>query len=275
MWQLLPQPVQAAYQSADAGNMPPVSFPVGDQAAGTLGPSIGLPPPSWLHPRDAGSGVSPGGHWTLPLSPTRQPSSSSHGNPLPAVPAPLALPGRQAPTIETQPQHPWASQVSPSMPGQGTVPSLQQLSPAMNLPPAQVSASIKGKIQHGDYIDFSELLTYDLQYRYLGLDDSQALETVDGKLSLAPKHKARHLSTLKLWLCAWHLYEDTLFSFYPHRYLELSHYWHHIASLDQCFPWAAMLSYDVQFCHRCAIQGLPFSNFYQQLYVMNLDATAA
>ena len=144
----------------------------------------------------------------------------------------------------------------------------------MSLPPAQVPASIRGKIQHSEYINLSELLAYDFQYRYSGLA-SQALEIVDGKLSLAPKCKARHLSTLHLWLWAWHLYKDTLLSFYPHRYLELSHYQYHIADLDQHFHWAVMLSYDAQFHHKCAVQGLPFSAFNQQLYVMTLDATAA
>ena len=101
------------------------------------------------------------------------------------------------------------------------------------------------------------------------------LEIVNDKLSLAPKCKARHLSTLQLWLHAWHLYEDTLLSFYPHRYLELSHYQWHIADLDQHFHWAAVLSYNVQFCHKYIVQGLPFSAFNQQLYVMTLNATAA
>ena len=138
----------------------------------------------------------------------------------------------------------------------------------------QVPVSIIGKIQCGEYINLSELLAYDFQYRYSGLDDSQALEIVYSKLSLDAKHKARHLSTLQLWLQAWHLYEDTLLSFFPHRYLELSHYQHHIADLDQHFHWAAMLSYDAQFHHKCAIQGLPFSTFDQQLYIMTLDTTA-
>ena len=133
-------------------------------------------PPSWSHPRDTASGVSIGGHQPLLLSPARQPSSSPHGNLLPVVPAPLALPDRQAPTIEAQPQHPWPPPVSLNMPGQGTASNLQQLSPAMSLPPVQVPASIRGKIQHSGYINLSELLAYDFQYRYSGLDDSQALE---------------------------------------------------------------------------------------------------
>ena len=102
-------------------------------------------------------------------------------------------------------------------------------------PPAQVPATIRGNVQHGEYIDHSELLAYDFQYKYSGLDNNQAIEIIDGKLSLAPKCKARHLSTLQLWIRAWHLYEDTLLSFYPNRYQKLLHYWYHIADLDQYF----------------------------------------
>ena len=275
VWQLLPQPGQVTPWPADAGNMPAVPPPAEEQVAGTPGANLGLPLPSWLHPRDTVSGVSPGGQQPLLLSPARQSSTSYQGNPLPAVSASLTLSDRQAPITEAQPQHPWPSPVSPGMQGQGLASSLQQMSLAMSIPPVQVPASIRGKIQCGEYIDLSELLAYDFQYRYSGLDDSKALEIVDSKLSLAPKCKAMHLSTLQLWLQAWHLYEDTLLSFYPHRYLELSHYWTHITDLDQCFHWAAVLSYDAQFHHRCAIQGLPCSTFDQQLYIMTLDATAA
>ena len=103
----------------------PQDHPLQEQAAGTSGANLDLPPPSWSHPRDTASGVSLGGHQPLLLSPARQPSSSSHGNTLPAVPATLALPDRQAPTIEALPQQPWSSPVSPSMPGQGPASSLQ------------------------------------------------------------------------------------------------------------------------------------------------------
>ena len=82
----------------------------------------------------------------------------------------------------------------------------------------------EGKIQWGEYVDLPELLAYDFQYQYSSLDESQALEVVDGKLSLVPKCRARHLSNLQLWLHAWHLYEDTVLSFYPYSYLELFHY---------------------------------------------------
>ena len=66
-----------------------------------------------------------------------------------------------------------------------------------------------------------------------------------------------------------------LFSvFYPSRYQELLYYQHHITDLDQCFHWAVVLSYDAQFWHTCAIQGLLFSTFDQQLYITMLDTMA-
>ena len=65
-----------------------------------------------------------------------------------------------------------------------------------------------------------------------------------------------------------------MLSFYPNRYMELSHYCRNISDLDQRFHWAAVLSYDAQFCHKCALHNLPLSAFDQQLYVTILDATA-
>ena len=73
----------------------------------------------------------------------------------------------------------WASPVSPSVlnpvPGTGC----QQLTPTASQPPAQVPPTIRGKVQHGEYKDHTELLAYDFQYKYSGLDDSQALEIID------------------------------------------------------------------------------------------------
>ena len=129
-------------------------------------------------------------------------------------------------------------------------------------------------VQCSEYINLSELLACDFQYKYSGLDDGQMLEIVDGKLLLAPKCKSRHLSLLQLWLKAWHIYKDTILSFFPNRYQELSHYQCHIMDLDQHFNWAAVLSYDAQFHHKCTMQGFPFSAFNQQLYMTMLDATA-
>ena len=259
--QLLPQPSQAAPQPVRGEESPAPPPLEASQAAGTSGTVVRLPSPSWLHTGDLEG--TPGA--LQPLSPSHagQHPVLHHGNPLPAV---LGLTARQGVAMEASPHQLWPFPASPVVP----VPLATN-----GLSMAQVPASLRGKIQWGEYVDLSELLAYNFQYQYSGLDESQALEVVDGKLYLAPKHRARHLSNLQLWLHAWHLYEDTVLSFFPHRYMELSHYWQHILDLDQHFHWAAVLSYDAQFQHKCAVHGLPFSTFDQQLYVTPLDTTAA
>ena len=88
----------------------------------------------------------------------------------------------QAASISSIPRaptsQPWASPANTGFPASPVTEGLT---------PAQVPAPLRGKIQWGEYVDLSELLAYYFQYRCSGLDDSQALEVVDGKLSLAPK----------------------------------------------------------------------------------------
>ena len=109
----------------------------------------------------------------------------------------VCLQGQQAmqPNVSSipraPPSQPWASPANTRFPA---------LPVTEGLIPAQVPAPLRGKIQRGEYVDLSELLVHDFQYWYSGLDDSQVLEVVDGKLSLAPKRKARHLLNLQLWL---------------------------------------------------------------------------
>ena len=226
----------------------PRPYPVSQQASPSL---------TWAQPDIPEA--APGPLQLLPL-----PHTGQQPMPLPTSP-PTSQVADGGSALRALTGQPWASPANTGFPA----------SPASEgLTPAQVPGQLKGKIQRGEYVDLSELLACDFQYRYSGLDDSQALEVVDGKLSLAPRCKNRHLSNLQLWLRAWHIYEDTLLSFYPHRYMELSHYRRHISDLDQRFHWAAILSYDAQFRHKCAIHNLPLSAFDQQLYVTILDATA-
>ena len=252
--QLLPHSSQAPMQAGEAQTASTAQQTAQPTTIPTQAAS--LPSPTWAQPDIPEA--APGPLQLLPL-----PHAGQQPMPLPTSPPSQVADGGRTPRELTG--QPWTSPASTGFPA----------SPASEgLTPAQVPGQLKGKIQWGEYVDLSELLACDFQYRYSGLDDSQALEVVDGKLSLAPRRKNRHLSNLQLWLRAWHIYEDTLLSFYPHRYMELSHYRRHISDLDQRFHWAAILSYDAQFRHKCAIHNLPLSAFDQQLYVTILDATA-
>ena len=258
MRQLLPQPSQATAQSGEghAASMPQEP----SQPVTTSGQTAALPLPMWV--QSEVTEEAPGPLQLLPFTHARQQlvqyqsslSAGATGHAVNISSVPRATPSQ-----------PWASLANTRFPASSVTEGLT---------PAQVPAPLRGKIQWGEYVDLSELLAHDFQYRYSGLDDSQVLKVVDGKLSLAPKHKARHLSNLQLWLCAWHLYEDTVLSFYPNRYMELLHYHRHISDLDQRFHWAAILSCDAQFRHKCALLNLLLSAFNQQLYITILDATA-
>ena len=182
--QLLPQPGQAPTQPGEeqAASTPP--WP--SQSASTSSQMVGLPLPTWAQ-SDAPEGA-PGPLQLLPFTHAGQQPVQYHSSP-PVGAAGQAAGGTSIPRASTG--QPWAIPASTVVP---TLPVTEGLTPA------QVPAPLRGKIQRGEYVDLSELLAYDFQYRYSGLDDSQALEVIDGKLSLAPKRKARHLSNLQLWL---------------------------------------------------------------------------
>ena len=140
-----------------------------------------LPSPTWAQPDIPEA--APGPLQLLPLQ-----HAGQQPMPLPTSPptSQVADGGRTPRALTGQP---WTSPANTGFPA----------SPASEgLTPAQVPGQLKGKIQRGEYVDLSELLACNFQYWYSGLDDSQALEVVDGKLSLAPRRKNRHLSNLQL-----------------------------------------------------------------------------
>ena len=165
--------------------------PVVDQAASTSRAEASLPHPLWPHSGGSALGAMPGDLQLLLPIPTGQHSALPHSNPLPAVPMTLGSPAGKGATTDALLQQPWPSPVSPNMLTLGPTSSPHQVSSATGLPLAQVPTSLRGKIQWVEYVDLSELLAYDFQYPYSSLDDGQALEIVDGKLSLAPKHRAQ------------------------------------------------------------------------------------
>ena len=179
-------------------------------------PSLSLPPPSWPQPREATPGEPSSDQPAVHPSSVVHTSVPEHCSSLPAAAAWVTPPQERPspfPSLHTQP-----SLTAPlSLGSPQAVPSTgnQQLAFTVSQPPAQVPASISGKVQHGEYIDLSELLMCDFQYRYSRLDDGQMLKIVDGKLSLALKPKSRHLSMLQIWSKVWHIYEDTVLSFFP------------------------------------------------------------
>ena len=149
VWQLLPQPGQATPQPAGAGSNQVLSSPMEDQAASTSGAKVSLLPSIMAaHQRPS----------------TRDPTRGS--------PATAAQPHRA--TFSATSEQPFISSSS------GTGITCQagghyRCSTTSSLAfPSQSwdTSSLQGKIQHGEYLDLSELLVYNFQYRYSSLDDS-------------------------------------------------------------------------------------------------------
>ena len=182
--QLLPQPSQASTQSGEGQ----AASPAQETAQPVTMPcqTTGLPSPMWIQLGAPERALGP-----LQLLPF--PHAGQQLTQLPSSPSTRATgqvaevsSAKRAPMSQS-----WASPVNTAFPA----------SPGSEgLTPVQVPMQLRGKIQQGEYVDLSELLVCNFQYWYSGLDDSQALKVVDGKLSLAPKCKARHLSNLQLWL---------------------------------------------------------------------------
>ena len=139
----------------------------------TSSQTVGLPLPTWVQSKVPEG--APGPLQLLHFTHARQQPAQFHSSPSTGATG-------QAAGVSSIPRastgQPWASPTNTGFPASPVVESLT---------PAQVPAPLRGKIQQGEYVDLSELLTYDFQYWYSGLDNSQVLEVIDGKLSLAPK----------------------------------------------------------------------------------------
>ena len=169
--QLLPHPSQAPVQAGEAQAASTAQQTA--QPTTTSSQTAGLPSPTWAQPEIPEA--APGPLQLLPLSHAGQQLMQ-------LLTSPPARAMSQVADVSSAPRalmsQPWASPANTGFP---TSPASEGLTPA------QVPVQLKGKIQWGEYVDLSELLACDFQYRYSSMDDSQALEVVDGKLSLAPK----------------------------------------------------------------------------------------
>ena len=200
--QLLPQQSPAAWatqQAADISNPSSGLSLMKGQFSGTPEATLSLSPPSWPQPKEATLGEPSSDHQAAHPGSARQAEAPAHHASLPVVSASVAPPQERLlplPSLHTESL--WAAPLSPGTPHAVSSASPQHLTFTASQPPAQVPPTIWGKVQCSEYIDLSELLAYSFQYKYSGTLWSQVLEIVDGKLSLAPKCKARHLSTLQL-----------------------------------------------------------------------------
>ena len=86
-----------------------------------------------------------------------------------------------------------------------------------------VSLKLQQRIIQGEFIDLSELLQEDFQFKYASLYANNAFELVhkDENVLMWPRKKGKHLG---MWLSTWALYEKVMVYVYPQKYSELAYY---------------------------------------------------
>ena len=98
-----------------------------------------------------------------------------------------------------------------------------------------VSMKIQQRIIQGEFINLSELLQADFQFKYASIDSNDAFELVckDKTVHMLPRKKGRQINCLSMWLTAWTLYEQVMVYTYPQRYPKLAFYRNFIMQQDR------------------------------------------
>ena len=102
------------------------------------------------------------------------------------------------------------------------------------------------KIIQGEFIDLSELLQADFQFKYASVDSNNAFKLVhkDKTVLMWPRKKGKQIDCLSTWLSTWALYEQVMVYAYPQRYSKLAYYRNFIMQQDKKFIWSAVQMYE-------------------------------
>ena len=133
---------------------------------------------------------------------------------------------------------------------------------------------LQQRIIQGEFIDLSELLQADFQFKYASIDSNNTFKLVhkEDTVLMWPRKKGKQIDCLSTWLTAWALYEQVMVYTYPHRYSELAYYRNFIMQQDKIFIWSAVQMYDIRFCAMCTHHSCPFITIDQALMATILDA---
>lgn len=86
-----------------------------------------------------------------------------------------------------------------------------------------VSLSIKEKIQRGEYVDLSTLLSNSLMHESL---NSQKVTLFQGELILHPRHSPIHITSIDQWTSTFIVYIAIYCKVHPFRFMEMLKYMH-------------------------------------------------
>ena len=98
-----------------------------------------------------------------------------------------------------------------------------------------IPLELQQKIIQGKFIDLSELLQADFQFKYASGDSSNVFKLVhkDETVLMQPRKKGKQIDCMSTWLSAWALYEQVMVYVYPQRYSELAYYRNFIMYQDK------------------------------------------
>ena len=124
-----------------------------------------------------------------------------------------------------------------------------------------VPLKLQQRTIQGEFIDLSELLQADFQFKYASVDSNDAFELVhkDETILMQPRKKGKQIDCLSMWLTAWALYVQVMVYTYPQRYSKLAYCRNFIMQQDKQFTWSGVLMYDIRFCMMCAHHSCPFT----------------
>ena len=138
-----------------------------------------------------------------------------------------------------------------------------------------VPLKLQQRIIQGEFIDLSELLQADFQFKYASVDSNDAFRLVheDETMLMQPRKKGRQIDFLSTWLLAWALYKQVMVYTYLQRYSQLAYYRNFIMQQDKKFIWSIVQMYDIRFHAMCTHHSCPFTTMDQALMATILGAT--
>ena len=99
---------------------------------------------------------------------------------------------------------------------------------------ANMPLKLQQRIIQGEFIDLSELLQADFQFKYASIEDNNGFMLVhkDKTVLMWSRKKGKQINSLGTWLSTWALYEQVIVYGCPQKYSELAYYRNFIMQQD-------------------------------------------
>ena len=101
-----------------------------------------------------------------------------------------------------------------------STPSIVTDIPNMDKVIPNIPLKLQQKIIQGEFMDLSEVLQADFQFKYASIEANNAFQLVckDKTVLMWPRKKGKQIDSLGMWLSKWALYEQVMVYVYPQKY---------------------------------------------------------